>query len=303
MLVVGGFLGAGKTTLINHWLVEASETGRRIVVLVNDFGAINIDATSIVSHGSDVIELTNGCVCCSIGNDLAHALIRLLDSQRHVDAILVEASGVSDPWRIAQIALAEPQLRLAGVVVLVDASAVGHLSADPQLADTLVQQVKSADLVLLNKMDLADAAAAEFARDWVARHAPNTLRSELVACALPLSPLLDGCESSGQSTVCTEAVAFVQENAHEAQFERWSTRPSVRFDMDALRGRFADMPAGVLRIKGFVCSMQGAWWELQFAGRHLSMRKLQASQSHDAAVVAIGIRGQVPRSRLEWLFR
>ena len=161
LLVVGGFLGAGKTTLINHWLTESREPALRLAVLVNDFGAINIDAASIASRGGDVIALTNGCICCSIGEDLAGALIRVIDANVPVDAIVVEASGVSDPWRIAQIALAEPQLILAGVLVLVDASVAAQQSSDPLLADTLVRQLKSADLVVFNKTDLAVAVGAD----------------------------------------------------------------------------------------------------------------------------------------------
>ena len=110
--VIGGFLGAGKTTLLNHWLADPQ--GERLAVLVNDFGAINVDAALLRPEGDpadpQVMALSNGCVCCSIGGDLADALARVMDRRPSVDRIVVEASGVSDPWRIAQVALADPQL-------------------------------------------------------------------------------------------------------------------------------------------------------------------------------------------------
>ncbi|MCI4428172.1 MAG: GTP-binding protein, partial [Burkholderiales bacterium] len=118
--VIGGFLGAGKTTLLNHWLSNAG--GQRLAVLVNDFGALNIDAMLIEANHGDTVALSNGCVCCQIGDDLSLALMQVLDSGRRFDAVIVEASGVSDPWRIAQFGRADPRLQLDGVIVLVDAS-------------------------------------------------------------------------------------------------------------------------------------------------------------------------------------
>ena len=93
LTVIGGFLGAGKTTLLNNWL--RSTGGRRLAVLVNDFGAINIDAALVESTAADMVALTNGCVCCQIGADLTAALIKVLDSATAFDAVVVEASGGS----------------------------------------------------------------------------------------------------------------------------------------------------------------------------------------------------------------
>ncbi|KAB7560224.1 GTP-binding protein, partial [Verminephrobacter sp. Larva24] len=198
LTVVGGFLGAGKTTLLNHWLRHAG--GLRIAVLVNDFGALNIDAGLIAAARGDtpapaalmeLMELTNGCACCQIGDDLGRALVQVIEAARPFDAVLIEASGVSDPWRIAQIGMAEPQLSLEGVIVLVDASSAAQQARDPLLADTLARQLQSADLVLLNKTDLASAAALAGARAWVEASAPGTPCLETTRGALPLA-LLSG---------------------------------------------------------------------------------------------------------------
>jgi G3E family GTPase len=98
-------------------------------------------------------------VCCQIGDDLGRALVDVIEAKTPFDAVVIEASGVSDPWRIAQIGMAAPELSLEGVIVLVDASAVAQQAKDPLLADTLARQVKSADLVVVNKADLASAQA------------------------------------------------------------------------------------------------------------------------------------------------
>jgi G3E family GTPase len=119
LTVIGGFLGAGKTTLVNHLLATAE---RRWGVLVNDFGAVNVDAALIAESGSDSVALANGCVCCAMGDDLGDALANLVARNPAPEHVIVEASGVGDPWRIAQLALIEPGFSLEPLVVLADAT-------------------------------------------------------------------------------------------------------------------------------------------------------------------------------------
>src|SRR3954452_17242483 len=131
--IVGGFLGAGKTTLVNHLLRTAT---RRYAVLVNDFGAISVDAGLIAGADGAVMALANGCVCCSIGPDLGATLASIAARHPKPEHILVEASAVSDPWRIAQLVKLEQDVALDTVLVLVDAEAFPAQLADPYLADT-----------------------------------------------------------------------------------------------------------------------------------------------------------------------
>ena len=195
-IVIGGFLGAGKTTLLQRWLGEAH--GLRLAVLVNDFGAVNLDAALVAQRGARTLALTNGCVCCSLGDDLGAALPGLLDTQPPFDALVVEASGVADPWRIAQYALADPRLALAGVVVLVDAAAVLGQAADPLLAGSLATPLAHADLVLLNKSDRTDAAGLAAARAWVEAHAGPVPMLATTQAALPLAPWLAEATAGGR---------------------------------------------------------------------------------------------------------
>ena len=112
LTVVSGYLGAGKTSLINRLLSE--EHGLRLLVMVNDFGAINIDADLLAEAGEDTMTLTNGCVCCTMGADLYMAIGDVLDRDTRPDHLVIEASGIADPARIAQVAMAQPDLVYGG---------------------------------------------------------------------------------------------------------------------------------------------------------------------------------------------
>ena len=306
--VIGGFLGAGKTTLLNRWLAQAE--GQRFAVLVNDFGAINIDAALVSQAGGDAIALSNGCVCCSIGDDLSQALTRVLAMTPAFDAVVVEASGVSDPWRIAQFALADPQLQLQGVIVLLDASALAAQRADPLLTETLQRPLAHADLLVLNKTDLASAAKLSEARAWIADDARGRGKTAAPAIEtrqadLPLSLL-------GSELYQPHGGGLGQAPAdHDRRFEAWTSQPAAAFDETRLRAWLRTLPAGVLRLKGLLrlttlsgqSSQPARWAELQFAGRHASLRPLPPVSGNDtgpagAAVVAIGLAGRLPSQAL-----
>ena len=152
LTVLSGFLGAGKTTLLNRLLSDPH--GMRLAVLVNDFGRINIDAELIRSRSENAISLTNGCACCTVAGDLTKALLRLVQDPEPPEAIVLEASGLADPRGIAQVALANPALRLDGVLTVVDAETLLDRLDDPETASLVSNQLSAADLIILNKMDL-----------------------------------------------------------------------------------------------------------------------------------------------------
>ncbi|GAA4345737.1 GTP-binding protein [Variovorax defluvii] len=305
LTVIGGFLGAGKTTLLNRWLRAAQ--GRRMAVLVNDFGALNIDAALIEGASGDTIALTNGCVCCQIGDDLSRALIQVLEAPTPFDAVVIEASGVSDPWRIAQLGMAAPELALEGVIVLVDAGAVMAQVRDPLLTDTLERQLEAADLVVVNKIDRVEAEELARVREWVSATAGKTPRFETAQAELPMV-LLDGLSLAGARSARDEPGCTHEGHAHQghghdhgAQFDTWSCRPERVFDAGALRAWLRDAPAGLLRLKGLLRTGDAEWSEIQFAGRHGTLRKL-AAPGHATAVLAIGLQGQLPRAALAAAF-
>ncbi len=299
MTVIGGFLGAGKTTLLNHWLRNAG--GRRLAVLVNDFGALNIDARLIAANDADTIALSNGCVCCQIGDDLSQALIRVLEAKPPFDGVVVEASGVSDPWRVAQMGLADPALALDGVVVLVDASAALAHAHDPLLADTLQRQLKAADLVVLNKVDLPGPLQLDAVRAWLAGAAASVPLFETTQARVPVA-MFSGL-SMPTAGAAPEALVHAHDPHHGAVFDTWSCEPPHAFERARLRDWLRVPPDGLLRLKGLLRSGSAdtPYLEIQFAGRRGSVRTAAAGTA-GPAIVAIGLRGQLPVARLEEFF-
>ena len=163
--VLTGFLGAGKTTLVNHIL--STDHGRRIAVIVNEMGEIGIDGDLIVSSDEEIVEMANGCVCCtlSVRNDLTTTIRKLLDRPDPPDYVLIETSGVADPVPVTQALFVEEladRVAVDGIVTMVDAKHVdAHLDAfGPERPDSrVVDQILCADRIVINKTDLVEADA------------------------------------------------------------------------------------------------------------------------------------------------
>ena len=164
VVLVAGFLGAGKTTVVNHLLANAE--GKRIAAVVNDFGAINIDAELITGATDGVVSLSNGCICCSLEGDLLRTLAGLLRRDPRPELIVIETSGVADPMDVVRN-LMDPviwrEAPLETVLCVVDATAPPAMFDDALLRS----QIRAADIVALSKVDLADAANLAQVRDAV----------------------------------------------------------------------------------------------------------------------------------------
>ena len=160
LTILGGYLGAGKTTLINRLL--SGDHGKRLTVLVNDFGAINIDADLIAEHAGDTISLANGCACCQLQDDALKQLQELAAMPTPPDHILVEASGAGEPARLAYLGFGITGLQLAGVYVAVAADNLVARRQDKFTGRLVQRQIAQADFCLLTKTDLTedDGAAA-----------------------------------------------------------------------------------------------------------------------------------------------
>ena len=289
--VIGGFLGSGKTTLLNRLL--RSEQPMRLAALVNDFGAINIDSAAIAAVHGDTIALTNGCVCCSIGDDLSQALIKVIDATPSFDGILVEASGVSDPWRIAQLGMAAPELRLDSVIVVVDAFAVLSQAEDRLLADALRTQLRHADLLILNKAELVSEQALGDVKAWLYKETQGRPCIPASFCDVPQG-VLTGAALKTSARVLSDGV----HESHLSQYETWAHKPEGTFPLSAWREWLDRMPPGVLRLKGWILSSDHGWHELQVAGMRSSWQPVDAAPDAQSSVVAIGLNGRLP---LPWL--
>jgi G3E family GTPase len=157
--IITGFLGSGKTTLLNHIL--QNQQGIKTAVLVNEFGEIGIDNDLIVATGEDMVELNNGCICCTINEDLVNAVHKVLARSEQIDYLVVETTGVADPLPVALTFLGtelRDVTRLDSIITLVDAA---NFSIDLFNSEAAQSQITYGDIILLNKTDLVDEADAD----------------------------------------------------------------------------------------------------------------------------------------------
>jgi G3E family GTPase len=279
--VVGGFLGAGKTTFLNHLLRGG---GERYAVLVNDFGAVNIDAGLIIQHDGTTMTLTNGCVCCSIGDGFLETLGRILDNDIPFNHIIIEASGVGDPWRIAEIALVEPSLRLNAVIVVADAARISDLLVDTRVGDTVRNQFAHCNLVLLNKVDLLTRASVAAACAEVTALRQGMQIVETTEHTLPDLP--NGEHQPVPRFTATEAGDRAD---HERVFRRWSYRRSGAFDLAKLESALSALPPQLLRLKGPCRLAGGAASLLQMVGQDWALSPAPDDMPGQDDIMLVGV--------------
>ena len=275
--VIGGYLGAGKTTCLNALL--AADHGLRLAVLVNDFGAVNIDAGLIAEHGGDTVALTNGCVCCAIADDLGAALLAQVWRDSPPDRIVVEASGVADPARVMRLAGNWPGCRPARTVVLADAATVRARAADKFVGALVVQQMRAADLLALNKLDLLPAEDAAPLREWVqAQAGPADLVETRFGEVGParLFGIGDAAPAAAPGETGTG-----QDPEHGLFSVVW--RPADPVDPAALERLCAGRP-DIHRAKGVLATGAG-WRQIDWSGGRLA---LSGASSGPAQLVLVG---------------
>jgi len=310
-VVIGGYLGAGKTTLVNHLLRQAA--GRRIAVLVNDFGDVNIDADLIEGAEAGVLSLAGGCLCCSFGDDLVGTLTALCRREPAPDLVLIELSGVALPAAVLRSVRLAPGIAVAGTLVLADAAELRRQAGDRYVGDTVRQQLREADWVLVNKTDLVDAAALADLLPWLQALAPG---AKLMACAvteLPPELVLGWRATAGQADAAAapptlsdgdgdgdeglagfrarEIGSFGRPSAHSV-FASRSLALAPGTDLAALGAALAAPDSGVLRAKALLADPHrpdGAGWLLQVAGGRWQLTP--AAVQGPGRLVLIGLKG------------
>ncbi len=289
--VIGGYLGAGKTTLINRLL--ASDHGRRLAVLVNDFGDINIDAELITAHDGETISLANGCVCCTIADALGDALDRVLALEVAPEHIVIEASGVANPAKIAMYGQGWPGLRLDGVVVLADGESVRAQASDKFVGATIRQQLAAADLLILNKIDLLSVSEREAVRTWLTDDAADV-------------GILDGQFGDVPAMVLlgryAGAARFQPVTVEHANFKAVPFQSIRPMDRSRLEAGMSKWPSIVLRAKGWVYLRDdpGHIYYLQSVGRRRTLEKGAAWDDRQPETQLILI-GAAPTFDPSWL--
>lgn len=297
VVVLAGFLGAGKTTLLNHLLAAGGDA--RIGVVVNDFGAVGIDAMRLAGQAGAIVGLGNGCLCCEVGEDGVGALLgRLARRRDEIDVIVIEASGIAEPGTLVQLVLdaVGPHLVFGGLVEVVDAAEFPAVRArHPQLD----RHVGLADLVVLNKIDRVDQGTLWRVRRLCREANPRA----------PIVPVRDGAVDPAllfDIEVVPGRQLMLGEQVDEHRGEHCADRghlhagyQSVSFvcdepiDPGRLRALLDTRPAGLYRIKGsvrFAAAPARERWDLHTVGRYVRFRRTRwdAGEPRRTSLVLIG---------------
>lgn len=247
VIILAGFLGAGKTTILNHVLKEA--VGARLAVIVNDFGAVNIDSLLITAQTDRKLELTNGCVCCSVGDgELEETLDMALSAKP--DAVIIEASGLAEPEDLARLIVLSPNKRLAygGMVYVVDGVKYDETL---QKHPALVRHLDVADLVVVTKTEhVTKHHVDEFLKELAMRtHAPivTVQRGELAPELLFDIPKRDEVQLS----LLQQGDGHSHHHLHD-EYQTMTFETSDPIDLVKFKVFMNHPPRGVYRIKGIV---------------------------------------------------
>jgi cobalamin biosynthesis protein CobW len=318
--IVTGFLGAGKTTLIRHLLENPG--GRRIALIVNEFGDVGFDGAVLADCGSpacskdDIIELSNGCICCTVADDFLPAMEKILDRAPQPDHIVIETSGLALPQPLVK-AFAWPSVRsrvtVDGVVTVVDAAAVAEgrvasdearlaeqraldqgLEHDNPIAELFEDQLRCADLVLISKADLVDETGLHRVEAAIVGDVRPTARTLRVANGvLPADILLGQSAAAEGDTDGRKSHHELNGEEHEHDdFESFVVRVDA-IDRGALERSVAAAMRldGVLRIKGLVAvAGHTTLLAVQAVGPR-AMTWFVADPERKAGLVVIGLRG------------
>ena len=297
--VVGGYLGAGKTTLVNHLLRNAG--GRRLAILVNDFGSLPIDADLIEAEEDDLISIAGGCVCCSFGSDLMGALRKLAARTPAPDHLLIETSGVALPGSVARSVALLAAFSIDGVLVIADAETVQARAADAYMGDTITRQLEDADLVILNKTDLVEVGKLEALRTWMHEAAPRARLIESVRAAVPVEVMFGLDVPQTRTTGALASGAIRPPEDASARYESVSFAVAHPLDGERMGRVLARPGCGLVRAKGVLRDVDGTLKVLHLVGARLEVTRevTRFAGTGATGLACIGLRGQLDRARIE----
>lgn len=301
--IIGGYLGSGKSTLVNR-LLGGVLPGRTAVV-VNDFGSVNIDADLIRSIDEDTIELTNGCICCQLTDDVARTMSALA-VREDLDHVLCEVSGVGDPAELARWR-DYPGFSRGVVATCADVTAIERLRRDPYVGDTALRQLRAAEVVMLTKLDLASVDEVDAAAGVCAREAPQAFLvyqspdDRSAAAALAFAP---GRPAPAPSARARRAEpSGPAERTERAEHQRdyasttlTATRPVAS---ETVAHLLAQQAEALVRAKGTLQDEAGRWYEVQLSSGRVDVRArdLEAGEPAHPGLVLIA-SGRDPHAAL-----
>jgi cobalamin biosynthesis protein CobW len=327
--VITGFLGAGKTTLVRHLLTH--NHGRRIALIVNEFGDIGVDGELLAACGiagcreDDIIELANGCLCCTVADEFVPTMQALIDRPEPPDHIAIETSGLALPKPLVK-AFQWPEIRsrvtVDGVVAVVDAGAVaaGRFADDEEamarpdhdnpLDEVFTDQLAAADMVLLNKVDLVDEAGLAAAEAEVSRRLRRGVKLVHTRHGAIDAAVLLGLDAAAEDDLESRPSHHDLEGGEHDHddFESFAVHLPTIADLAALEARLLEAIAGhdILRLKGFLAvAGKDARAVIQAVGTRMERyfdRPWRTDEERLSHLVVIGCRG-LDRAAIEALVR
>lgn len=297
--IITGFLGSGKTTLVNHILNHRQQL--KIAVLVNEFGDINIDSQLLVTMEEDMLELSNGCICCTINDSLVDTIHSVLERDERIDYLVIETSGIADPLPIA-LTLLQSELRdltrLDSILTVLDGE---NFSLDLLNGQAAHNQILYGDILLLNKMDLADErqlkSVEEFCRDL--KEGARILRCQQAQVPLSIILGLGGAALNGESAELVQASdsasgasqAPISNHIQQDGFRAFSFRSDRPISVHRFQFFLEEqLPETVYRAKGLLWFEEGADKQMvfQLSGKRFTIDPLSRPKPFTNQLVIIG---------------
>jgi G3E family GTPase len=295
--IIGGDFGCGKTTLLNTLL--RGKHGLRLAVLINDFGSINIDAQLVERQNDDVIALGNGCICRSIGESFVRILTELVESSTPPEHIILEASGVSDLGKIYQYVMAVHGLRPGGIIILADAETIRKRSLSRTVGTAVTSQLKMADLLILNKIDLVKEEQRVALRAWLQGKVPKARFIETSYGVVPAFIML-GLDSSQWSRSVAFELAEHDRAHHNDMYETWSYISEYALEGNAFRSVMDALPPNILRAKGVLYLKEDLTRRtiFQLVGERWSLERYRewSQEPRSSRLVILGLRNEIANS-------
>jgi G3E family GTPase len=307
--IITGFLGSGKTTLLNQILQNKQDL--KVAVLVNEFGDINIDSQLLVSLDEDMVELSNGCICCTINDGLIDAVYRVLEREDRIDYLIVETTGIADPLPIALTFLngeLRNLTRLDSILTLVDSETFAPNHFDSEAA---FRQIAYGDIILLNKTDLVEPEQVAYIEDYIrtVKQGARILQCQYGEVPLPL--ILDVELTPADGYIASDEHEHEHHHHHEHHSEHEHTHHhhehhshhlendgfislSLQSDRPFNVYKFEEfltqkMPENVFRAKGILWFSDSNMRHIfQLSGKRYSMNALEWKNSPSTQLVLIG---------------
>ena len=281
LTLISGYLGTGKTTLINNLL---RTTKKKIALLVNDFGDVNIDESLIEARTDSVLSIAGGCVCCSYGNELIETLESMNSNEILPDHIVLEASGIALPSKIIQTISLMDFLSFHGTVLLTDASRLRSQLNDLYISDTISLQIEQHDLLVLNKTDLLKEGELSKCIDTLSkRFEIRKFLKTVNAHIEEKDMLLDFAPSEKDKS---DKINLEKKQAHE--FISSTIKPTGKINAEELSTLLQDPVYNIERAKGFFKNNKDEVCTIQYDGLTLEIEKTENEK--ELVFVVIGKR-------------